>query len=136
MSQIKEFTTAVADLEDKPQDEPDLEFTVDGQLCYAYKPLDGQFAVLMASTGRHSSGEEQIAGIINFFVAVLDDASQTLVINKLLDRKDSFGIKEVEEIMRWMIEEWSGRPTQSSSGSTPSRKPAGRKSTQPTPALT
>jgi len=133
---VKEFTTAINEAEKKDDDEADLEFKVDGELVRAYKPSDGQLAFLMASTGRHSSPEEQIAGIINFFVATLDDESHTFIVNKLLNRRDPFGIEQVQNIMEWMIEEWSGRPTKSPSGSTRSRQSGGRKSTEQTPALT
>lgn len=134
---MKEFTTAAAEAE-KPEGAEDegMEFSVDGVLCHCYKPNDGQLAFLMATTGRHSNEQEQIAGIINFFVAVLDDQSHDFLVKKMLDRDDDFGILEVQEIMQWMVEEWTARPTQSPSASTPSRRSGGRKSTQPTPALT
>lgn len=131
---MKEFTTAVQDAE---QDEDGaMEFSVDGTLCRAYRPSDGQLAFLMASTGRHSSDQEQIAGLINFFVAVLDDESHNYIVNRLLDRKDSFGLEQVQAIMEWMVEEWSGRPTKSPSVSTTSPPTTGRSSTPRTPALT
>ena len=133
---MKEFTTAVNEAEKSEEDEGLVEFMVDGELCTAYRPSDGQLAFLMASTGRHSSTEEQIAGIINFFVAVLDDDSHNYVVSKLLDRKDKFGIEQVQEIMEWLVSEWSGRPTKSPSGSTSSPPSTGRSSTRPTPALT
>lgn len=133
---MKEFLTAVNEGPEDQADDGAMEFSVDGVLCRCYKPNDGQLAVLMASTGRHASEQEQIAGIINFFVATLDDESHNFVVNKLLDRRDPFGVLDVQRIMEWMIEEWTARPTQSSSGSTPSRQTGGRRSTRTTPALT
>lgn len=134
---MKEFITAAEEAAKSEDDDKGMEFAIDGVMCRCYKPGDGQLAVLMATTGRHSSQHEQVAGLINFFVAVLDDDSQNYVINRLLDRRDSeFGIEKVQEIMEWMVAEWSGRPTRSQSGSTPSRSNGGLKSTQPTPALT
>lgn len=137
MSPIKEFTTAVAQAEKAEGAEDEgIEFDVDGVMCKCYHPGDGQLAYLMASMGRHTSTQERVAGVVNFFVAVLDADSQQYVIGRLLDRGDPFGITEVQQIMEWMVEEWAGRPTKSPSGSTPSRQRGGRKSTQPTPALT
>jgi hypothetical protein len=150
---MKEFTTAAADIpapEADPQDTHEalysLEFTLvreysDGRppektLCRARKPKDGQLAVLMATSSRHSSTSEQIAGYINFFVAVLDDFSHTYVVSRLLDSDDEFGIDEVQDIMEWMVEEWSGRPTQSPSVSAQSHSNGGQKSTLPTPVST
>lgn len=132
---MKEFITAA--IEAAGEDEEFLEFNVDGVLCRAYRPNDGQIAVLMATTSaKHLSEAEMVAGVINFFVAVLDDDTHNYLVTKLLDHKDKFGINEVQEIIQWMIEEWSARPTQSSPGSTPSPPKGGRKSTPRTPALT
>jgi hypothetical protein len=134
---VKEFITAANDAQEpEGSEDKGMEFAVDGVLCRCYKPNDGQLAVLMASTGRHSNYQEQIAGVINFFVATLDDESHNYLVSKLLDRNDKFGLEEVQNIMEWMVEEWGARPTKSSSGSTPSRQRGGRKSTQPTAALT
>lgn len=135
---MKEFVTAAEEVVDEEEglDSGVLEFAIDGFEVKAYKPGSGQFALLMASTGRHSNVAEKTAGAINFFMSVLDDEAYNHVVSRLLDRKDPFGIEQVSEIMEWMIEEWSARPTQSSSGSSPSRKPAGRKSTPRTLAST
>lgn len=130
---MREFTTAVqaADAED---DKPDLEFSVDGVMVQAYYPGDGQLAYLMASTGQHQAASEQVAGLINFFVAVLDDESHSYIVNRLLDRKDSFGLEEVKNIFEWMVEEWSGRPTKQPSDFASSQRSAGPRSKARTPA--
>lgn len=127
---MKEFTTALREVTE-PADEP-MEFSVDGQALVCYQPSDGQLAMLMASVGRHISKTQQVAGIINFFVEVMDEPSHIYLTERLLDRTDPFGLEEVTEIMSWMIEEWTGRPTQSLSVSTPSRTNGGRKSTRRT----
>lgn len=132
-----EITTAAkrAEQGDKTADEG-TPFKVDDRECKAYRPGDGQLAVLMATTGRHSSQEESIAGIINFFASVLDDDSHTYVVSRLLDRRDPFGIAEVEDIMRGLVKEWTGNPTNGSSDSASSQPSIGQSSTPPTPALT
>lgn len=145
---MKEFDTAVRDMEqDVDPDDNDnaYEFTVnekdaDGKvvnkvLCHAYKPSDGQLAVLMASTGRSSSVQERIAGIVNFFTAVLDDESNAYVVGRLLDRRDDFGLAEVSQVMEWLMAEWSGHPTKSSPVSTASPPSTGQSSTESHPAL-
>jgi hypothetical protein len=132
---MKEFLTAAREID--PDEERDVyRFTIDGVECTAHRPKDGQFAVLMATTGRHSSVMEQIAGFTNFFVAVLDEQSHSYVVSRLLDSDDDFGLDEMQQIMSWLVEEWGGRPTQSPSVSTPSRQNGGRRSTRRTPALT
>jgi hypothetical protein len=127
---MREFVTAVQTMEnDQGTEEEPNEFSLDGVLCQFYQPQDGQVAVLMASTGKHSSEQEQVAAFINFFVGVLDDDTHTYIVSKLLNRKDPFGLAEVQEILEYMMEVWSGNPTQSFSASTPSPKPVGRRST-------
>jgi hypothetical protein len=133
---MREFVTAVKQAHEDDDAEDGMEFTVDGVTCKCYRPQDGQLAILMAATGRHSSEQEQVAGFINFFCATLDDESSSYIVSRLLDRKDPYGLDEVQEVMEWMIEEWTGRPTKPSSGSTRSQRTGGRKSTQSTPALT
>ena len=131
---MREFTTAVEKSE--AEEDAPVEFTIDGTKCTAYQPSDGQFAMFMASTARHSSDHEQVAGIINFFLGLLDHDSATYVGAKLLDRDDAFGIKEVQEIMEYLSEEWAARPTRSPSGSTASPPSSGPSSTPLTPVST
>lgn len=133
---MREFNTAVREVTEPDDVQKGTPFIVDGHECRCYKPKDGQLAVLMSSTGRHSSTQEQIAGLINFFVAVLDDASHEYIVGRLLDGKDDFGLEQVQDIMEWMVEEWGGRPTQRPYVSTSSPPSAGPNSTLPTPAST
>lgn len=103
---------------------------------YAHRPDDGQLSMLMAVTSSMADKRTKVAGIINFFVAVMDEDDHAYITSRLLDRHDPFGIEEVTSILFWMIEEWTGNPTDEPSGSTPSRPSGGRKSTRRTPALT
>lgn len=127
---VKEFVTALKEATE-PESDEGYAFTVDGHECHAYKPEDAQLAMLLASVSRHNNWTTQVAGIINFFVEVLDDESHSYITERLLDRKDPFGLGEVQDIIEWMTEEWTGRPTRSPSVSTRSQRSGGRKSTQP-----
>jgi len=121
---MKEFTTAA----ERHEDEELLEFKIDGHDLKAYRPTDGQLAMLMASLGRHTGTTTKIAGVIDFFVEVMDSESHQYVVGRLLSREDPLGIPEVQEVCEWLIEEWSGRPTPAPSVSTPSRENGGPKS--------
>lgn len=123
---MKEFTTALRAVEDDP--EAPMEFKLDGQVVKAYRPTDGQIAVLMASLGRHTAQSTKVAGVVDFFVATLDDDSYDYVVNRLLSREDPLDLNQVQEVIEWLIEEWSGRPIQKSSGSTRSRATGGQRS--------
>lgn len=115
---MREFVTAVKEVVEEEGQVGDLEFKVDGREITAHRPKDGQIAMLMVSMGRHRSEMESTVGVIDFFVEVLDEESHAYIVDKLLDRTDEFGLEEVSEIMQWMIEEWTARPTKRPSVST------------------
>lgn len=130
MSTIKEFLTAAK--EAVGEDEV-LEIPLDGVIYRAYRPTDGQFAFVMATTGRHASDEDQVAGQVNFFLSLFEKEDSDALARRLLDRTDPFGLDMMGEMITAMMEEWTGRPTQRSSASTRSPRTAGQKSTRRTP---
>jgi hypothetical protein len=132
---MREFVTAL-EKNEQEGDEADLHFKIDGHELRAYKPTEGQFALLVMAMGRHTTEMDQFAGIIDFFIQVLDSDSQKYVIDRMMSRSDIIPMSQIVEIMEWMIEEWGGRPFQRQSASTPSRGHGGKKSTARTPALT
>jgi len=127
---MREFMTAAKDA--VGEDEV-IEIPLDGVIYRAYQPTDGQFAFVMATTGKHASTQDQVAGQINFFLSLFEKEDADALAHRLLDRTDPFGIEMVTEIMEAMMEEWSGRPTKRSSGSSQSPRTTGRKSTPRTP---
>ncbi len=131
---MREFVTAVQEAYEGEADEGQT-MKLDGRELTYYKPAEGQFMVFMASTSRHSSTQEQIAAVVNFFVELFDKDSQAHLVERLLDREDPFGIEQINNILDALAEDWSGRPTQPSTASTRSRKSGGRKSTPSTPQL-
>lgn len=138
---MREFDTAVQEAYDETEGLADdgstfkiNERAKDGTLvrsveCTYYRPTPEQVAMLMSSLGRHTSHQTQLAGAIDFFVAVLDEDSHAYIVDRLMNRNDPFGLEDVEPIIMEMVEEWTGRPTQPPSGSTQSRSNGGRKST-------
>lgn len=124
---MKEFITAAAEESETDPDGP-LEFSIDGVVLRAYRPTPGQMAMTMVSLGKHSDQRTRIAGLIDFFVQVLDEESATYVADRLLSRTNSLPLEQVDEILTWLIEEWSAHPTQSPSGSTRSQSSGGQRS--------
>lgn len=129
---MKSFSTAVRENLEDEQDEGRLEFDLDGEPLVAYKPSEAQFALLMQAVGRYTSRNEAVAGAIDFFHAILDEDSAQHIHTRLLDRRDPFGLEEVEEIISWMVEEWTGRPMKRRSESTRSPKSTGPASSRGT----
>lgn len=132
---MKEYVTA-AKRHDSNTDSKRIEFKVDDRECVAFMPEPGQIAMLIAALGNHETEWNQVAGIINFLMAVLDKDTHTYLAGRLLDRKDPFDLPQVREIVEDMIEEWAARPTESPSDSTGQQQSGGSTSTPPTPALT
>jgi hypothetical protein len=122
---VREFITQAKD----PVEDDIIEIPIDGRKIPAYRPSDGQLAVLMASIGTGASDIDGVAGPMNFFGSLLDDDGKKYFTDRLLDRKDAFGPEDLVEIMEALVEEWGARPTQSSSGSTVSPPNDGPKST-------
>ena len=134
---VREFITAVKQSEEGTEEEP-LVFRVEenGPELRAYKPTEGQFALLVMSLGRHASNMDQAAGIIDFFINVLDEESERYVVQRMMGRQNIIPLSKIVEIMEWLTEEWGGRPFPSASASTSSPPRGGKKSTRRTPALT
>lgn len=125
---MKEFVTAVQ-AEDDADIFPDVEFKVDGEALTAYGPTSGQYALMIAAMGDMVSTPQYIATSINFLFSLLDTEDRQYIQQKLFDREDPFGAREIADILVFLVEEWSGRPTKSPSDSATSRSNGGRKST-------
>lgn len=142
---MKEFETALA-AASQEEDTASLDFVVveiteaeDGSeqrvkvICHAYPPSEGQVLLLLAdAVGRNRGTQDKIAAIVDFMVDVLDKESHDYIVGRLLDRRDPFGVAQIEPIVMWMIEEWGGRPTKQPSDFAPSRKTGGQSSTRRT----
>lgn len=129
---MREFTTAVLDAHDEPEEDAD-QIKIDDRICTFHRPTDGQVAMYLSGVGRHTSTFEKVAAGVDLFIGMFDEADQAWLSGRLLDREDRFGMDAIMTILHSMIEEWSGTPTQPRSDSAGSRTPTGRKSTRRTP---
>lgn len=129
---MREFVTAVREAHEPTEVDKGETLVLDGKELRYYKPVEGQYMMFMAMTGRHSTNNDQVAAVVNFFMGLFDKESQDYLVDRLMNREDPFGIEMINEILDEMTEEWAGRPTQPSTASSRSRKNGGRKSTQPT----
>jgi hypothetical protein len=128
----KSFTTAVRErTEEEEAEEAEglLEFDIDGEPMEAHRPSPEQFALLMHAAGTYTSTKDAIAGFIDFIWSTMDRQYAQHLRNRLLDKDDDFGLPEIEDIVSWMVEEWTGHPMKRRSGSTSSPKSTGPRST-------
>lgn len=133
---MREFVTAVNEAYEPDDADKGEKLVLDGRELTYYKPVEGQYMVFMASTGRHASQNDTVAAVVNFFVELFDKDSQSYLVARLLDRDDPFGIEQINEMLDAMAEDWTGRPTKPSTASSRSQRNGGRKSTPSTRKLT
>jgi hypothetical protein len=134
---MKEFVTAVKAGGREVSDEVTVK--IDDQEVTFAAPSPEQLAILIASVSATGNDLVGIAEIINVFFDLIEDPDiYRSLRHRLFDREDEFGVDELTDILLYLIEEWTGRPTQQPSDYLPSRKAGGRRSTarQPRTALT
>lgn len=131
---MKEFSTAIEQAERDKVDDKVWEFKVDDTVLRAYEATPEQVAVVLSKVGRHVTLATKAAGIIDFFMSVMDHNDAAYLSERLLDRDDPFDMKQIEGILSWLIEEWGGHPTREPSGSSSSPTNTGPSST-PEPVL-
>lgn len=104
----------------------------EGRQVHAYRPADGQLALLMASMGRGMQANDAIAATVNFFCGLFEDDDRYYIEERLLSRKRNIPIERIQELLEELIEKWSARPTQSPSASATSQQSVGQNSTPTT----
>ena len=127
---VKSFITSAkaADATDAPLGEP-VTIDLDGREITFLPPTTGQWAVTIAGGTDTANPSQMVADQINFFFSLLADEDVQYFRHRLFDRKDAFDVPNIAEIMEYLIEEWSARPTKQPSDFLPSQSNGGKKST-------
>jgi hypothetical protein len=127
---VREFKTAGRRATSAFGDEAEpITFTIDGEEFTAYPPSTGAMAMMLAAQAESRDVTENVAGLIDFYDGILDEAGRERFRERLMDRDDPFDFEMVNEIVEGLMEEWSGRPTRSPSASSTSQRSGGSKST-------
>lgn len=90
----------------------------------AHPPTTGQLALFMADQGK--SGAAGVRALFEFLATVLSDENYDVIEEQL---REGLDVSVVIEMVRYLTEEWSARPTPPSSASSSSRNNTGRRST-------
>lgn len=101
----------------------DITFQIDGDELIAHPPTSGQLALFLTGTG---GGVGAVQSMFDFLDAVLDEEGVDIVREKL---QEGVELALITDIINYLIEEWTARPTKSSTASTASRKSTGSRST-------
>lgn len=131
----KTFALSVAAANgDDPVDEamPFMLEGTDAQL-YAYQPTEGQLVLLLGAMNEYASNEQQAATVLDVFWSLLEEDTVGVLKRRLRDRHDTFGLQDIMNIIEWIVEETSARPTRPSLASLPSRATSGHLSTGAVP---
>jgi hypothetical protein len=133
---VREFTTAKQRTEEPAGH---IAFKLDGKELMAQKPKPAVFAYLTAASARGTSEADKIKAVLDFIEAVLlnndgsperaGKTSRAHFRDRLLDPDDSLEIEDAVDLLQYLGEQWSGRPTSSPSDSSPGRRTSGRSST-------
>lgn len=127
---VKEFALA---LERELEDEPDelMPFTMAGDdtQLYALLPTEADVALAASAMSAYAEDGEKVVAILDLFWSLMEDATARHLRRRLRDRKDKFGVPDIMNVLEWIIEERTGRPTKPSSGSTASPPTTGARST-------
>lgn len=126
---MREFVTAARQAPSAIEGAEPIQFKIDGEEFTAYPPSPGQMAMLIQAQADSRDVTESIAAIIDFLDGILDEEAQKMFRRRLLDRNDPFDFDNVNELVEGLVEEWTARPTTSSSASSSSPKSVGSKST-------
>lgn len=106
-----------------------IEFELDGVPLVAYPPTPEAFLLYLNAMAENRDMTESAAGLIDFVHGLLDDDGMAHIEARLMDRKDPFGLEDLNKMLASFMEEWTARPTTPPSGSGSSRSTAGRSST-------
>lgn len=127
----KQFTTSVvAAAEDESgETAADVTIVLDGREITFAGP-DATHALMLMFASQEEDKIRAAGQVIEIMFNLIEDGSQrSYYRRRLLDPKDPLGFEHVYDHMEYCIEEWFARPTESPSGSSPSPKKPGPKST-------
>lgn len=129
---MKEFGKAL-DLHARDDEAPEYHDPIDikvlGREISVGYPDSGQLTYLGMLLASEGDWLERAGGLMNFVVNLMNDDDRKFIRGALLDRRVPFGAEEIEEIIEYLMEEWSARPTEPPADSRSSRRAGGQSST-------
>lgn len=140
MSDVKAFQIAQRESKDEesfgdPIDVP-LEFTdddgnvTDTRVITFLSPNSTEFTYITMNLASHNQMFTAVAASLDIILGLIeDDTDRRWLGTALLDRENPLDIEYVTDIVLYLIEEWTARPTREPSGSSRSRQRTGKPST-------
>lgn len=130
MATIRSFGDAVKAAERAEEDnEPSLVVDVLGREIELEYPGSGQVVFMTAALASTDGDITQVGEVVQFLYHLCSEEDAQYLKRQLLDRKSGFDSEAVIELIEYITEEWSSRPTRNVSGSSQSRSRTGASST-------
>jgi hypothetical protein len=130
---MKSFELAAADAAGIDTDRMPFKMAGDDTQLYAYRPTEGQMVLLLGLVDIDETdmqkGVGAAADLMGVFWESLDEDTAGHLRRRMRSRTDRFGMGDVMNIIEWLVEEASARPTTPPSGSTSSPGSTGTRST-------
>lgn len=127
---VKEFALALGrELGDEPEELMPFKMAGDDTQLYALMPTEADVALVAGAMSRYAEDGELVVAIFDLFWSLMDEPTGIHLRRRLRDRKDPFTVADVMNVLEWIVEERTGRPTKPSSGSTASQPSTGARST-------
>jgi hypothetical protein len=127
---VKEFALALErEISDDEEELLPFKMAGDETQLYAMMPTESDVALVAGAMSQYAEDGEKVVAIFDLFWSLMDDATGRHLRRRLRNRSDPFGIPDVMNVLEWIVEERTGRPTKPSSGSTASQPSTGARST-------
>lgn len=126
---MKSFDLAASEAAGVDVDRVPFTMAGDDTQLYAYLPSEGQMVLLLGLASDTADAGSSSSMVMDVFWELMDDDTRRHLRRRLLSRTDRFGLGDVMNIIEWLVEESSARPTTPPSGSTSSPGSTGTRST-------
>lgn len=124
---MKQFVTAAKSHEESDKVGAPVEITLDDRKLTFMAPEGKTFLMLMSIYAEIDSGNHLLAlgSQINLIFNLLEGDDRAYMRRRMFDPRDDLGEEELLQIFRYLMEEWSGNPTDEPSGSDSPQSPSG-----------
>lgn len=119
---MREFGDAARAARKDDSGEPGIEVKILDREIFIEYPGAAQLGWLTAQLSMAQTPLHSVGAIINFVAALMEDEDARHLQRALLNPRSGFGPEELQELAEYLVEEWSGNPTNESPVS--SRRPA------------
>ena len=126
---IKQFGDATRKGRDDGEEDDPLQVKVLDREVTIHSPGSGSLAYLAMSIAGAGNDLVQLGQVINFMMSIFEDEDARYIRGLLLDRKSGFDAEDIMDMAIYIVEEWSSRPTNPSTGSSASPRTTGARTT-------